>query len=163
VGQGFEITGIGRMGRYATEATHLAYAGLVSRHTEAYRNVPWLAGELPSIERRTWTVNADGSMDTTWKLRPGIQWHDRVAFKASDFIFGWQVMGDPGMEFDSRGDVPLMDRLDAPDDRTLRIHWNRQFADADAIFSTLLFPLPSHILGELYAARDYEALNNHTY
>src|SRR5438874_9912949 len=31
---------------------------------------PELVTELPSIERGTWRVNADGSMDMTWRIRP---------------------------------------------------------------------------------------------
>src|SRR5439155_12780698 len=37
---------------------------------------PQLASELPSPERGTWRTNADGTMDTVWKLRPGVRWHD---------------------------------------------------------------------------------------
>src|SRR4051812_35518934 len=35
---------------------------------------PGLAAELPSIERGTWVVNADGTMQTIWKLRPNVKW-----------------------------------------------------------------------------------------
>src|SRR5262245_39930677 len=33
---------------------------------------PLLAGEQLSVERGTWRVNPDGSMDTVWNLRPGV-------------------------------------------------------------------------------------------
>ena len=33
--------------------------------------IPLLAAEQISIERGTWRLNADGTMDTTWKLLPG--------------------------------------------------------------------------------------------
>src|SRR2546423_8947196 len=36
---------------------------------------PLLAAEPLSVERGTWRVNADGTMDTVLKLRPGGQWH----------------------------------------------------------------------------------------
>src|SRR5688572_17282866 len=29
-----------------------------------------LAAELPTVEKGTWRVNPDGSMDVTWKLKP---------------------------------------------------------------------------------------------
>src|SRR4051794_8436935 len=35
-----------------------------------------LATELPAPSRGTWIVRPDGSMQTTYKLRAGIQWHD---------------------------------------------------------------------------------------
>src|SRR5438552_726049 len=37
---------------------------------------PQLALEIPSVDKGTWRVNADGTMDTTWKLRPNVVWHD---------------------------------------------------------------------------------------
>src|SRR5437870_13235361 len=33
---------------------------------------PVLADELPSLDRGTWRVNPDGTMDLTWRLRPHI-------------------------------------------------------------------------------------------
>src|SRR6266540_3295500 len=37
---------------------------------------PQLARELPALDRGTWQLNPDGSMDTTWLLRPNVRWHD---------------------------------------------------------------------------------------
>lgn len=163
VAEGFEPAVIGRLGRNDTEPNHMAYAGLVTRDTEAYKVLPWMAEELPSIDKGTWRVNADGTMQTNYRLKPNIKWHDGTPFKASDFGFGWQLMSDPKMEFESRGVVELIDRVETPDDRTVILHWKKRYAQADAVFSTLLFPLPSHLLGEGYAAREYEAMNNHPY
>src|SRR5436190_6439822 len=33
-----------------------------------------LAAEQISVERGTWKLNPDGTMDTTWKLRPNLKW-----------------------------------------------------------------------------------------
>src|SRR5947208_1799012 len=38
--------------------------------------IPRLAAERISVESGTWRVNPDGTMDTIWKLRPNIRWHD---------------------------------------------------------------------------------------
>src|SRR3954447_365924 len=37
---------------------------------------PWLASKVPTIEDGDWAVFPDGHMELTWKLRPGITWHD---------------------------------------------------------------------------------------
>src|SRR5579871_6566261 len=34
-----------------------------------------LAEVLPSTADGTWTINADGTMATTWQLRPNLTWH----------------------------------------------------------------------------------------
>src|SRR5207249_8253325 len=41
---------------------------------------PRLAAERIAVERGTWQVNPDGSMDTTWKLRPRVTWQDGTPF-----------------------------------------------------------------------------------
>src|SRR6266567_3785701 len=48
---------------------------------------PQLATALPSIEDGTWQLNADGSMDTTWRLQPNAKWHDGTAFTSADLAF----------------------------------------------------------------------------
>src|SRR5262245_61873907 len=38
--------------------------------------IPRLAAELPAVDRGTWVVNPDGTMDVTWRLRSNVKWHD---------------------------------------------------------------------------------------
>src|SRR5436190_19550575 len=35
-----------------------------------------LADDLPSLDKSTWLVNPDNTMETTYHLRPNIRWHD---------------------------------------------------------------------------------------
>src|SRR5438105_9165054 len=55
--------------------SNIVHDPLMSR-TEGGGTEPRLATERPSTDRGTWTLNADGTMDTTFKLRPSIKWHD---------------------------------------------------------------------------------------
>src|SRR5439155_24687077 len=55
---------------------------------------PQLATELPSIEKGTWVVAADGTMDTTWRLRPNVKWHDGQPFTSADLVFTFQTAHD---------------------------------------------------------------------
>src|SRR5438067_7636527 len=32
--------------------------------------------EIPAVERGTWTLKPDGTMDSTYKLHPAARWHD---------------------------------------------------------------------------------------
>jgi len=56
---------------------------------------PQLALELPTVEKGTWKVNPDGSMDVTWKIPANVKWHDGVAFTSDDLAFSYQVYSDP--------------------------------------------------------------------
>ena len=47
---------------------------------------PALAAEPPSIEKGTWRLNPDGTMETTWHLRPNIKWHDSQPFTSADLL-----------------------------------------------------------------------------
>jgi len=38
--------------------------------------VPVLAAEIPTLEHGGVKQRADGGTDVTWKLRPGVKWHD---------------------------------------------------------------------------------------
>src|SRR3954467_8954915 len=45
---------------------------------------PYLASELPELNTESWRVLPDGRMQTVWKLRPGLTWHDGQPLTAED-------------------------------------------------------------------------------
>src|ERR1044071_6691162 len=49
--------------------------------------IPRIAEETISVEKGTWRINADGTMDTTWKLRPNVKWQDGQPFTTDDLLF----------------------------------------------------------------------------
>src|SRR6201981_2309390 len=54
--------------------------------------VPVLAAEVPDIENGG--LAPDG-LSVTWKLKPGVQWHDGRPFTADDVVFNWEYAADP--------------------------------------------------------------------
>ena len=54
--------------------------------------LPVLAAEIPS--RENGGVAADGR-SVTWKLKPGVTWHDGQPFTADDVVFTWAYARDP--------------------------------------------------------------------
>ena len=83
---------------------------------------PQLALALPQLNSDTWKVNADGSMETTYRLKAGLVWHDGEPFTADDLVFTWQLhraprygptVGTPGAPPDN-----LMEEATAPDPQT---------------------------------------------
>ncbi len=108
---------------------------------------PLLAESVPTIENGQWRVFPDGRMETTWKLKPNVQWHDGTPFTADDLIFTMDVMRDAELRVfrDVAGDA--LGSVEAADAHSVTVIWSRPFIDADTLFTRLRGqPLPKHLL-----------------
>lgn len=119
----------------------------VEDHTHTYR--PQIAVEMPSTERGTWTVNADGSMDLVWKLHPNVRWHDGTPFTSDDLVFSFNVFKDKDIPNTIGRVLADFESVTALDAHTLVAHWSRPYVDADQ--APGLTPLPRHLFADLYA------------
>jgi peptide/nickel transport system substrate-binding protein len=115
---------------------------------------PQLAEAVPTTENGLWKVFPDGRMETTWKLKPGVKWHDGRPFSSDDLLFTINVDRDREVPRASR---PLandaIDSVEAPDPLTLVVYWKRPFIDANKLFSAsfpFAMPMPRHILEPAY-------------
>jgi len=117
---------------------------------------PQLAFELPSVDKGTWRINPDGTMDTTWKLRPNVKWHDGTPFTAEDLVFGSALFRDTDYP------VPPAERLlqvrstSAPDPLTFVVHWGSTVATAAD--PTDFDPMPRHLMEEIYRTEKQQIL-----
>jgi len=107
-----------------------------------------LAAEQIAQERGTWQVNPDGSMDTVWRLRPNIRWHDGRPFTSDDLLFSYNVYKDPELPTGIGAALGLMTSAEAPDPQTFVVHWSSPFVKADEAQG--LIPMPRHLLEETY-------------
>jgi peptide/nickel transport system substrate-binding protein len=112
--------------------------------------VPQLASEIISPQHGSWRVNADGSMDTDWKIRPGLAWHDGTPFTSADLVFAWEVYKAPEASPPDGTARQLMTSATATDPLTVTIHWSAIYVDADK--APNLVPLPRHLLEERFRA-----------
>lgn len=118
--------------------------------------IPQLAFELPSVAKGTWVINSDGTMDTTWKLRPNVKWHDGTPFTAQDLVFGSTLFRDTDFP------VPPEERLhqvaftSAPDPLTFAVHWKGTVSTAD--IPTDFDPMPRHLMEDLYRTEKQQIL-----
>jgi peptide/nickel transport system substrate-binding protein len=119
--------------------------------------IPQLATDLIAVEKGNWKVNPDGTMDVTWKIRPGIQWHDGTPFTSADLLFAFQVFKDPAIPNTVGTGLAQMESARAPDPQTLEIHWSSIYWAADT--APGLDPLPRHLLEDLYQ-RDKDGFLN---
>ena len=112
---------------------------------------PQLAAELPSFEKGTWRVNPDGTMETTWRLRPNVKWHDGQPFSADDLVFTFRVNRDT--EIAGVAVLPsdrLIDSVTAPNPLTFVMHWNAPYVDGDKTGVGEI--VPKHLFEEMYLA-----------
>ena len=96
---------------------------------------PVLPEALPQLNTDTWRVSPDGSMETTYRLKPGIVWHDRTPLDAADFVFAWQVYANPASGTAAVPPVGEMQEVSAPDSRTVVIRWRRPYPGAGVLSS----------------------------
>jgi peptide/nickel transport system substrate-binding protein len=108
-------------------------------------------------------------METTWRIRPGITWHDGRPFTTADLVFAATVGRDPELAEFGDAAFSAIDRVEAPDPLTITVYWKRPFIDADAMFAPgpgsaaeYAEPMPFHILGPLYA-EDKSRVRESTY
>ena len=78
----------------STHAKPLFNAALVYLDEHALPR-PFLAQALPELGTASWTVSADGTMETSYRLKPGLTWHDRQPLTAADFVFAWRIYATP--------------------------------------------------------------------
>jgi peptide/nickel transport system substrate-binding protein len=107
---------------------------------------PYLAETLPRLNTDTWRVSPDGRMETTYTLRPGLTWQDGAPLTADDFVFAFQLYTAPGVPGFISTPQDAMDRVTAPDPRTVLIQWRAPNPLGGTLGFEDLDPLPRHLL-----------------
>ena len=139
--------------------TILFAGGRWDRFDEPY---PVLAQAVPQLNTETWRVFPDSRMETTYKLRPGLTWHDGHPLTADDSAFTRPAelyVVESGIE-QIRPEVREMDDIIAQDPLTVVIRWKRPYTEAGAP-EQIVFP--RHILEPSLLQGDPEAFRNHPY
>jgi peptide/nickel transport system substrate-binding protein len=139
----------------------LVHDSLVTYDDQA-RPLPRVAQELPSLERGTWRINPDGSMETTWQLRADVRWHDGEPLTADDVVFSWRVFADPAVPVASRRVAKLIESIESPSTGTVVMRWRARYAFADQLSGFDLTLLPSHLLQATFELRR-EQIAGHPY
>jgi peptide/nickel transport system substrate-binding protein len=124
---------------------------------------PQIAEQVPSLENGLWRLFPDGTMETTWKIRPNARWHDRSPVTADDVLFTSTMAQDPELAGFRDSSYAFIDRVEAPDAATVTVMWRRPYIEANALFSasgTGTVPLPRHILEPVYLANKAQLLQH---
>lgn len=124
-----------------------------------------LAEALPQLNSDTWRVFPDGRMETTYRLRPNLTWHDGTPLTSDDFVFAWRVYSAPELGFGNVPPTHAMEEVSAPDPRTLHVRWRLPYAGAATLSARdrELPPLPRHILRDAFEGQTADAFGAHAF
>jgi peptide/nickel transport system substrate-binding protein len=112
---------------------------------------PQLAEAVPSVDNGLWRVLPDGRMETTWKIRPGVTWHDGTPFTTDDLVFTMAVVRDRDLLIFRHRSFSFIEGVEAPDAQTVTVRWSKPYIQADTLFSDdAAVPLPKHLLERAY-------------
>lgn len=114
---------------------------------------PVLAEALPELNTATWRVFPDGKMQTSYRLRPNLIWHDGQPITGEDWVFAWRVYATPEFGVSRTGGFRLVEEVTAPDPRTVVLRWKQPFPQAVEEVD-ILPPLPRHLLEPAYGQLD---------
>ncbi len=114
---------------------------------------PVLAEALPELNTATWRVFPDGAMETSYRLRPNLTWHDGHPITAEDWVFAWRVYATPEFGVARTGGFRLVEEVTAPDPRTVVLRWRQPYPLAVEEVDVLP-PLPRHILEQPFSQLD---------
>ena len=119
--------------------------GLLAPDKDA-KYVPVLATEVPTIENGGIVVAADGkTMKITYKLRPGVTWHDGKPFTSADVKYTWEAVKDEKFIAESKDGSAEVESIDTPDDLTAVVNYNTILPTfASTLFTFGIFP--KHLL-----------------
>jgi peptide/nickel transport system substrate-binding protein len=131
----------------------LVTVGLTAGQGRGEPFVARMAEILPTTENGLWRLLPDGRMEVTWKLRGDVVWHDGKPVTADDVLFTTTVQQDPRLPLVDLAPYKSIEAIEAPDARTLVVHWKHPYVYADRGF---VFPLPKHLLEPAYQSGDME-------
>jgi peptide/nickel transport system substrate-binding protein len=122
---------------------------------------PLLAAEMPSIERGTWKIFDDGKMETTWKLKSNVKWHDGAQLTSGDFAFSSTVARDKELASSPTPSIALQSGVTVADPLTFTILWSGPYVEANITGVGAI--LPRHLLEATYLQADKQVFLNHPY
>ncbi len=118
---------------------------------------PILAAEIPT--RENGGVAADG-MSATWKLKPGVKWHDGKPFTADDVVFNWQYASDPATAAVTSGSYKDI-KVEKINDLTVKVIFEKPNPFwADAFVGATGQIIPKHLFQDFMGAKSREAPTN---
>jgi peptide/nickel transport system substrate-binding protein len=138
------------------DASRIFYEPFASWDVDGNLN-PILAAEIPSIQNGGLSADAKS---VTWKLKPGVKWHDGKPCTADDVVFTWDYARDPATAAVSIGAYRDI-TVEKVNDLTVRVlfdkptpFWAVPFVGAYGCI------LPKHLFADYKGAKSRDAATN---
>ncbi|MCR4407361.1 MAG: peptide ABC transporter substrate-binding protein [Anaerolineae bacterium] len=109
---------------------------------------PRLVTEIPSTENGG--ISEDG-LTITMHLRDDIVWSDGTPITSADFVFTYDMYMDPGNSVATQYPYDSLESIEAPDERTVVMHFTKPFAPWQALFWRGV--LPKHVLEPVFETK----------
>ena len=119
------------MNRYAThilEDIQTCVVEGLTTNDERMRVVPVLAAEVPTVANGGVRMRPGGGMDVTWKLRPGVRWHDGAPHTSADVKFTVDAINKGDWKPESTDGFDRIASVDTPDSLTAVVHYKEAYA-----------------------------------
>ncbi|GIW08904.1 MAG: peptide-binding protein [Dehalococcoidia bacterium] len=122
-------------------------------YAEMVYNAPLLRMHPETLEWDTkegaaesYTLSADG-LSIRYRLKPNLQWSDGTPITSADYLFTFEKMLDPAVDYPYRANLALIAGARAPDPRTIEFTFTEPFCPA--IEYTNINPIPKHVFEHL--------------
>lgn len=123
----------------ATDSSSHSVAGLIYNGLLKYDKDLKLTGDLAE----GYEVSEDKKI-ITFHLRKGVKWHDGAPFVSEDVKFTYELIVDDKTPTAYDSDFRLIERVETPDNYTVKVFYKVPYAPALASWTTSI--LPSHLL-----------------
>src|SRR5262245_54887571 len=144
IGYDREPDTLNRFSTHILEDTMICISEGLTVWNEKMEAVPVLAETVPSPENGLVRVLDDGRLEVTWKLRPGIRWHDGEPFDSRDVAFTVETINDPAYNPESTEGFDLIESVETPDELTAVVTYRQIYAAYQDQFWR--GALPRHVL-----------------
>ncbi|MCU4180783.1 peptide ABC transporter substrate-binding protein [Bosea sp. BH3] len=115
--------------------------------------IPQLAAEVPT--KANGGLSEDGTT-VTWKLKPGVKWHDGKPFTADDVVFTWEYAADPATAAYTSGAYKDI-KVEKVDDLTVKVIFAKPTPFwADPFVGVAGMVIPKHLFAEFKGAKSRE-------
>ncbi len=96
----------------------------------------------------------------TWKLKPGVTWHDGKPFTADDVVFNWRYAKDPATAATTSGSYTDVN-VEKIDDLTVKVSFSKPTPFwADAFVGTRGMIIPKHLFEPFIGDKSRDAPTN---
>jgi peptide/nickel transport system substrate-binding protein len=120
--------------------------GLITSDFNTRTPIGRLAERTPTIDDGSMSVLPDGRMRVAFALRKGVTWHDGAPFTAQDLTFTYKFAGPDGVPNPLNDTQKLMAAVEAPDDHTFVVYYQRPYYLGAFLGTPEFWPLPRHVL-----------------